>query len=59
MGDRPHAGARGPTVQVRRIGAAWQDGEPGLFILPGETVQYDGEQMNIAPSQVAAAMSGS
>ncbi|MFJ4966027.1 hypothetical protein ACIP6P_26880 [Streptomyces sp. NPDC088729] len=41
------AGALGPSVEVRRIGDAWQDGEPGLLILPGETVEYDGEQMRI------------
>ncbi|MFG2716520.1 hypothetical protein ACGFX2_39310 [Streptomyces goshikiensis] len=38
-------GARGPAVQVQRIGAAWQDGEPGLLILPGEAVEYDGSRM--------------
>ncbi|MGW5421637.1 hypothetical protein [Streptomyces sp. NPDC003943] len=37
-------GARGPAVQVRRIGLAWQDGEPGLLILPGDVVEYDGER---------------
>lgn len=41
------AGARGPAVQVRRIGAAWEDGEPGLLILPGEVVEYDGTRMRI------------
>ncbi|MEU9267249.1 hypothetical protein AB0E04_17615 [Streptomyces sp. NPDC048251] len=48
------SGARGPAVQVRRIGAAWQDGEPGLLILPGEVVEYDGEQMRIASRPVEA-----
>lgn len=50
------AGTRGPAVQVRRTGAAWQDGEAGLLILPGETVQYDGEQMRVA--QRAASLDG-
>ncbi|GAA1111016.1 hypothetical protein [Streptomyces javensis] len=48
------AGAFGRAVQVRRIGAAWQDGEAGLLILPGETVEYDGERMQIASRQAAA-----
>jgi hypothetical protein len=42
------AGARGPAVQVRRVGAAWQGGEPGLLILLGEVVEYDGIRMRIA-----------
>ncbi|MDX3166017.1 hypothetical protein PV516_19710, partial [Streptomyces scabiei] len=42
------AGARGPAVQVRRIGSNWEDGEPGLLILPGEVVTYDGNRMYIA-----------
>ncbi|MCF1592397.1 hypothetical protein [Streptomyces muensis] len=42
------AGARGPAVQVRRVGSAWEDGEPGLLILPGEVVEYDGSGMRIA-----------
>lgn len=50
------AGARGPAVQVRRVGAAWQDGEPGLLILPGEVVEYDGTCMRIAPHQRTATM---
>jgi hypothetical protein len=49
------AGARGPAVQVRRVGGAWQDGEPGLLILPGEVVEYDGERMRIAARPAAAA----
>jgi hypothetical protein len=49
------AGARGPAVQVRRIGAAWQDGEPGLLILPGEMVEYDGAQMRTVVRPVTAA----
>ncbi|MEV6403909.1 hypothetical protein AB0M58_13315 [Streptomyces bobili] len=48
------AGARGPAVQMRRVGAAWQDGEPGLLILPGEVVEYDGTCMRIAPNQRTA-----
>jgi hypothetical protein len=39
------AGARGPAVQVRRIGKSWRDGEAGLLILPGEVVEYDGDRM--------------
>ncbi|MEU9982837.1 hypothetical protein [Streptomyces sp. NPDC050856] len=42
------AGAGGAAVQIRRIGAAWEDGEPGLLILPNETVQWDGQRMRIA-----------
>ncbi|MEU5476884.1 hypothetical protein [Streptomyces mirabilis] len=41
------AGARGPAVQVRRVGSAWEDEEPGLLILPGEVVEYDGQQVRI------------
>ncbi len=47
------AGARGSAVQVRRAGAAWQDGDQGLLILPGEVVEYDGTSMRIAPNQPA------
>ncbi|MEU2453859.1 hypothetical protein ABZ605_27750 [Streptomyces sp. NPDC012765] len=43
------AGAGGAAVQVRRIGAAWADGEAGLLILPAETVMWDGERLRIAP----------
>ncbi|QKV98217.1 hypothetical protein HUT19_41590 (plasmid) [Streptomyces sp. NA02950] len=49
------AGARGPAVQVRRVGSAWEDGEPGLLILPGEVVEYDGSGMRIATSASATA----
>ncbi|MET8753932.1 hypothetical protein ABZW32_28095 [Streptomyces sp. NPDC004667] len=49
------AGARGPAVQIRRIGAAWQDGEPGLLVLPGETVEFDGARMRTARGPVPAA----
>ncbi|MFB7545129.1 MULTISPECIES: hypothetical protein [Streptomyces] len=42
------AGARGPAVQVRRIGAAWREGEPGLLILPAETVRWDGQRVAVA-----------
>jgi len=48
------AGARGLAVQVRRIGAAWQDGESGLLILPGERVEYDGERMRTVTRPAAA-----
>ncbi|MCJ0875876.1 hypothetical protein [Streptomyces sp. AP-93] len=48
------SGARGPAVQVRRIGAAWQDGELGLLILPGEVAQYDGAQMRIVSCPIEA-----
>ncbi|MER5984326.1 MULTISPECIES: hypothetical protein [unclassified Streptomyces] len=43
------AGAGGAAVQVRRTGAAWQDGEAGLLILPAETVLWNGTRMQIAP----------
>ncbi|MFD6972218.1 hypothetical protein [Streptomyces sp. NPDC059949] len=43
------AGTAGAAVQVRRIGAAWADGEAGLLILPAETVVWDGTRMRIAP----------
>ncbi|MGI5451107.1 hypothetical protein ACQEVM_36105 [Streptomyces sp. CA-243310] len=43
------AGAGGAAVQVRRIDAAWADGEVGLLILPAETVVWDGKRMRIAP----------
>jgi hypothetical protein len=49
------SGARGPVVQVRGIGGAWQDGQPGLLILPGEVVEYDGERMRIVARRAAAA----
>ncbi|MEV1040423.1 hypothetical protein AB0J01_27790 [Streptomyces sp. NPDC050204] len=49
------AGAFGPSVQVRRIGQAWQDREPGLLILPGEVVECDGNRMRIAARPAAAA----
>ncbi|WP_333745713.1 hypothetical protein [Streptomyces sp. IBSBF 2950] len=52
------AGARGPAVQVRRVGAAWEDGEPGLLILPGEVVEYDGNRMCIATPATDAAPIG-
>ena len=53
------AGARGPAVQVRRIGSDWEEGEPGLLILPGEVVEYDGRRMRIvtpAPESDKAAV---
>lgn len=43
------AGAGGAAVQVRRVGAAWADGDAGLLILPAETVVWDGTRMRIAP----------
>ncbi|MFE0512835.1 hypothetical protein [Streptomyces sp. NPDC058964] len=49
------AGSRGPTALIRRIGEAWQDGEEGLLILPGEAVEYDGERMRIAARPTTAA----
>ena len=49
------ASAGGAAVQVRRIGGAWQDREPGLLILPDEVVQYDGERMRSARRPVPAA----
>ncbi|MEU9941871.1 hypothetical protein [Streptomyces lavendulae] len=53
------AGARGPAVQIRRIGAACHDEEPGLLVLPGETVEFDGSRMRTArdpaPTPAAAA----
>ncbi|MFI8370953.1 hypothetical protein [Streptomyces sp. NPDC085466] len=48
-------GAGGPAVQVRRIGGAWQDGEAGLLILPGDVVEYDGERIRVAPAPQGAA----
>ncbi|MFG2986546.1 hypothetical protein ACGFYQ_35785 [Streptomyces sp. NPDC048258] len=42
------AGAGGAAVQVRRIDAAWADGE-GLLILPAETVMWDGTRIRVAP----------
>ncbi|MEU8433843.1 hypothetical protein AB0F18_13130 [Streptomyces sp. NPDC029216] len=41
------AGALGQAVQVRRIGGAWQEDEPGLLILPGETVEHDGTRVRL------------
>ncbi|MEU6555266.1 hypothetical protein ABZ915_34090 [Streptomyces sp. NPDC046915] len=49
------AGSRGPAVQIRRIGGAWQDGEAGLLILPGEVVEYDQGRMRIAARPASAA----
>ncbi|MFE9636354.1 hypothetical protein [Streptomyces sp. NPDC006463] len=43
------AGALGPAVQVRRIDGARQEDEPGLLILPGEAVEYDGTRIRLAP----------
>ncbi|MEU6071815.1 hypothetical protein ABZ864_47185 [Streptomyces sp. NPDC047082] len=50
------AGSRGPTVQIRRIGADWQDREPGLLVLPGEVVEFEGDRMRIAtcPADLAS-----
>ncbi|RPF30216.1 hypothetical protein EDD96_6809 [Streptomyces sp. Ag109_G2-6] len=42
------AGALGQAAQVRRIDGACQEGEPGLLILPGETVEYDGMRVRLA-----------
>ncbi|MFD7911058.1 hypothetical protein ACFV30_10045 [Streptomyces sp. NPDC059752] len=52
------AGGLGPAVQVQPIGGAGQDGEPGLLILPGETVEYAGDRMRIAPRAAAPAACG-
>ncbi|MFI5979365.1 hypothetical protein ACIBEA_00665 [Streptomyces sp. NPDC051555] len=41
------AGGLGPAVQVRPVGSG-SDGEPGLLILPGETVEFAGTRMRIA-----------
>ncbi|MFI1709183.1 hypothetical protein [Streptomyces griseoruber] len=49
------AGARGPAVQVRRMGTDWEDGEAGLLILPGEIVAYDGDRIRIASRPVETA----
>ncbi|WP_327733258.1 hypothetical protein OG749_04670 [Streptomyces nojiriensis] len=46
------AGGLGPAVQVQPIGAG-QDGEPGLLILPGETVEYARDRIRIAPRAAA------
>ena len=51
------AGAQGPAVQVRRTGEAWQDGEPGLLILPGETVEFDGTRMRVVRGALPAGSS--
>ncbi|MFF4368303.1 hypothetical protein [Streptomyces sp. NPDC001594] len=42
------AGAGGAAVQVRRMGGSWEDSEPGLLILPAETVLWDGSRIRIA-----------
>ncbi|MCY0917445.1 hypothetical protein OS965_04535 [Streptomyces sp. H27-G5] len=49
------AGAGGAAVQVRRAGAVWADGEPGLLILPAETVVWDGARIRIAPPSAVPA----
>ncbi|MEV6953857.1 hypothetical protein [Streptomyces sp. NPDC051183] len=46
------AGGLGPAVQVRRIGSG-PDGEAGLLILPGETVEFAGARMRIAHRALA------
>ncbi|MEU9415779.1 hypothetical protein [Streptomyces sp. NPDC051000] len=49
------AGAGGAAVQVRRAGVVWADCEPGLLILPAETVVWDGGRIRIArPAAVPA-----
>ncbi|WP_405533152.1 hypothetical protein OG592_38460 [Streptomyces avidinii] len=53
------AGGLGPAVQVQPIGGAGQDEEPGLLILPGETVEYAQDRMRIAPRAPVAADCGS
>ncbi|MFF4444302.1 hypothetical protein [Streptomyces sp. NPDC001502] len=52
------AGGLGPAVQVQPIGGAGQDGEPGLLILPGETVVYARDRIRIAPRAAVAAACG-
>ncbi|MFI8342119.1 hypothetical protein ACIF8W_18930 [Streptomyces sp. NPDC085639] len=52
------AGGLGPAVQVQPIGAADEDEEPGLLILPGETVEYAQDRMRIAPRATVAACCG-
>ncbi|MEU3725688.1 hypothetical protein [Streptomyces sp. NPDC031705] len=49
------AGARGPAVQIRRIGAACQDAEGGLLVLPGEAVEFDGARMRTVLRPIPAA----
>ncbi|MFJ6795057.1 hypothetical protein [Streptomyces sp. NPDC091268] len=44
------AGVLGPAVQVRRIGEAGEEDEPGLLILPGEAMEYDGTRIRLASS---------
>ncbi|MFE5804921.1 hypothetical protein OG444_02170 [Streptomyces sp. NBC_01232] len=53
------AGGLGPSVQVQRIGGACQNGESGLLILPGETVEYARDRVRIAPRAAAAVGCGS
>ncbi|MCX4960483.1 MULTISPECIES: hypothetical protein [Streptomyces] len=52
------AGGLGPAVQVQPIGGACQDGEPGLLILPGETVEYARDRIRIAPRSTVPAACG-
>lgn len=52
------AGGLGPAVQVQPIGGAGHDGEPGLLILPGETVEYARDRIRIAPRDAAPAAGG-
>ncbi|MFF5705633.1 hypothetical protein ACFY7H_24550 [Streptomyces sp. NPDC012794] len=49
------AGSRGQAVQIRRIGTAWQDRDPGLLVLPGESVEFDGRRMRTADHLTPAA----
>ncbi|RSS76742.1 hypothetical protein [Streptomyces sp. WAC06614] len=41
-------GTLGPAVQIRPTIPTGPDQEPGLLVLPGETVAYDGHRMRIA-----------
>ncbi|MFJ7591647.1 hypothetical protein ACIQZO_30585 [Streptomyces sp. NPDC097617] len=48
----------GPAVQVKPIGTDCPDEEPGLLILPGETVEYAQDRMRITPCATAASGCG-
>ncbi|MFJ9641610.1 hypothetical protein [Streptomyces sp. NPDC101206] len=49
------AGVLGPAVQVRRIDGACPEAEAGLLVLPGETVEFDGERIRLRPCAYASA----
>lgn len=52
------AGGLGPAVQVQPIGGEGQDTEPGLLILPGETVEYARDRIRIASRAAAPTAAG-